>query len=88
MKAKHPDAILLFRVGDVYEVYEQDATELYLTFGLPIRQPERNGKRAHVASFHYSQLGYYLPKLIIKAGKRVAICEQLEDTGLKHNRVN
>ncbi len=71
IKAKYPNALLLFRVGDFYETFNEDA----------IRTAKRaNGKASHIdlAGFPHHSLDTYLPKLI-KAGERVAICDQLED---------
>ncbi|MDR1402662.1 MAG: DNA mismatch repair protein MutS [Tannerellaceae bacterium] len=79
IKAKHPGAILLFRVGDFYEMYGEDAVAGAGILG--ITQTKRaNGAAQHVemAGFPYHALDTYLPKLV-RAGKRVAICDQLED---------
>lgn len=79
IKAKHPDAILLFRVGDFYEMYGEDAVIGAEILG--ITQTKRaNGSAQHVemAGFPHHALDTYLPKLV-RAGKRVAICDQLED---------
>ncbi len=81
-KAKHPDAILLFRVGDFYETFEEDAVKTSRILGITLTK-RANGSAAYVdlAGFPYHALDTYLPKLI-KAGERVAICEQLEDPKL------
>jgi DNA mismatch repair protein MutS len=77
VKAKHPDAILLFRVGDFYEMYGEDAVTGAEILG--IAQTRRNGEESiEMAGFPYHALDTYLPRLI-RAGKRVAICDQLED---------
>ena len=81
LKAKHPDALLLFRVGDFYETYENDAVEASRILGITLthRHPTasfRSPKEA-MAGFPFHALDTFLPKLI-RAGKRVAICDQLE----------
>lgn len=78
MKKKHPDAILLFRAGDRYETYRQDAVKAKQILGLDIEAKEIGGKNVDVASFKHNELDTYLPRLV-RAGMRVAICEQLED---------
>ncbi|MCH5247853.1 MAG: DNA mismatch repair protein MutS [Muribaculaceae bacterium] len=82
MKAKHPDAILLFRVGDFYETFSQDAITASEILGITLTK-RANGYAATVelAGFPHHALDTYLPKLV-RAGKRVAICEQLEDPKL------
>ena len=79
MKKKHGDAILLFRVGDFYETFSKDALEVSKILNIVLTK-RANGSAASVelAGFPYHALDNYLPKLV-KAGKRVAICEQLED---------
>jgi len=79
IKSKHPDAILLFRVGDFYEMYGKDAVEGAGILGI-VQTKRSNGAAADVAmaGFPHHALDTYLPKLI-RAGKRVAICDQLED---------
>ena len=79
MKAKHPDAILLFRVGDFFETFSEDAIIASEILGITLTR-RANGSAQHVelAGFPHHALDTYLPKLI-RAGKRVAICEQLED---------
>jgi DNA mismatch repair protein MutS len=77
VKAKHPDAILFFRVGDFYEMYGEDAVIGAEILG--ITQTKRNGEHSiEMAGFPYHAIDTYLPRLI-RAGKRVAICDQLED---------
>ncbi len=82
MKAKHPDAILLFRVGDFYETFSDDAIEASEILGITLTR-RANGLAQYVelAGFPHHALDSYLPKLV-RAGKRVAICEQLEDPKL------
>ena len=82
MKKKHPDAILLFRVGDFYETFSEDAVAASEILGITLTR-RANGKAAYVelAGFPHHALDTYLPKLV-RAGKRVAICEQLEDPKL------
>ncbi|MFO7878810.1 MAG: DNA mismatch repair protein MutS [Bacteroidales bacterium] len=79
IKGKHPDAILLFRVGDFYETFESDAIEVSRILGITLTK-RSNGSASAVdlAGFPYHALDTYLPKLV-RAGQRVAICEQLED---------
>ncbi len=79
IKEKHPDAILLFRVGDFYETFEEDAVKTSEILGITLTR-RANGSASYVdlAGFPYHALDTYLPKLI-RAGQRVAICEQLED---------
>lgn len=82
MKKKHPDAVLLFRVGDFYETFSDDAIAASEILGITLTR-RANGKAAYVelAGFPHHALDTYLPKLV-RAGKRVAICEQLEDPKL------
>ncbi|MBP1646148.1 MAG: mismatch repair protein MutS [Bacteroidetes bacterium] len=82
MKAKFPDAILLFRVGDFYETFGKDAVEASKILGITLTK-RANGKEKdlELAGFPYHSIDTYLPKLI-RAGKRCAICEQLEDPKL------
>lgn len=82
MKAKHPDAILLFRVGDFYETFSEDAIAASEILGITLTK-RANGYAATVelAGFPHHALDTYLPKLV-RAGRRVAICEQLEDPKL------
>ena len=83
MKKKHPDAILMFRVGDFYEIFGRDAIEASEILGITLTR-RMNGldNRIELAGFPHHALDTYLPKLV-RAGKRVAICEQLEDSKLK-----
>ncbi len=82
MKQKHPDAILLFRVGDFYETFSDDAITTSEILGITLTR-RANGAAQYVelAGFPHHALDTYLPKLV-RAGKRVAICEQLEDPKL------
>lgn len=82
MKQKHPDAVLLFRVGDFYETFSDDAIAASEILGITLTR-RANGSAQHVelAGFPHHALDTYLPKLV-RAGKRVAICEQLEDPKL------
>ncbi|MCH5227292.1 MAG: DNA mismatch repair protein MutS [Muribaculaceae bacterium] len=82
MKRKHPDAILLFRVGDFYETFSEDAIAASEILGITLTR-RANGKAQSVelAGFPHHALDSYLPKLV-RAGRRVAICEQLEDPKL------
>ena len=83
MKKKHPDAILLFRVGDFYEIFGKDAVEASEILGITLtRRANGRDKYIELAGFPHHALDTYLPKLV-RAGKRVAICEQLEDPKLK-----
>lgn len=76
LKSKHPDALLLFRIGDFYEMYKQDAKRGSEVLGITLTK--MNGsKDFHLAGFPHQALDTYLPKLI-RAGERVAICDQLE----------
>ena len=86
MKKKHPDAILLFRVGDFYETFGNDAVEASEVLGITLTR-RANGRDNYIelAGFPHHALDTYLPKLV-RAGKRVAICEQLEDPKLKKAR--
>ena len=82
MKAKHPDAILLFRVGDFYETYLQDAVAAAEILGITLTRRSNGAAAAtEMAGFPHHALDTYLPKLV-RAGKRVAICDQLEDPKL------
>ena len=79
MKAKFPDAILLFRVGDFYETFGKDAVEASKILGITLtKRANGKDKDLELAGFPYHSIDTYLPKLI-RAGKRCAICEQLED---------
>ena len=82
MKAKHPDAILLFRVGDFYETFSDDAITASEILGITLtRRANGVAQSVELAGFPHHALDTYLPKLV-RAGKRVAICEQLEDPKL------
>lgn len=82
LKAKHPDAILLFRCGDFYETYSSDAVIASEILGITLtKRANGKGTTIEMAGFPYHALDTYLPKLI-RAGKRVAICDQLEDPKL------
>ena len=76
LKGKHPDALLLFRIGDFYEMYKQDAKRGSEVLGITLTKMNES-KDFHLAGFPYQALDTYLPKLI-RAGERVAICDQLE----------
>ena len=79
MKGKHPDAILLFRVGDFYETYAEDAIKASEILGITLTRRANGGqKTTEMAGFPHHALDTYLPKLV-RAGQRVAICDQLED---------
>ena len=83
MKKKHPDAILLFRVGDFYEIFSKDAVQASEVLGITLtRRQSGVDSRIELAGFPHHALDTYLPKLV-RAGHRVAICEQLEDPKLK-----
>lgn len=77
IKAKHPSAILLFRVGDFYETFGEDAIKTADTLGIVLTSRNNGGSDVELAGFPHHSLDLYLPKLV-KAGYRVAICEQLE----------
>ncbi|MEZ4908657.1 MAG: hypothetical protein R2771_13685 [Saprospiraceae bacterium] len=77
MKTKHPDAILLFRVGDFYETFGEDAIKTSESLGIVLTSRNNGGNDVELAGFPYHSLDLYLPKLV-KSGYRVAICEQLE----------
>ena len=81
LKQKHPDALLLFRCGDFYETYKEDAVKASNILGITLtkhsKRMDEEGKPLKMAGFPYHALDTYLPKLI-RAGERVAICDQLE----------
>jgi DNA mismatch repair protein MutS len=78
-KAKHPDAILLFRIGDFYETFDKDAVITSEILGITLtRRGNGSASEVNLAGFPHHALDTYLPKLV-RAGKRVAICDQLED---------
>ena len=83
LKAKHPDAIMLFRCGDFYETYSTDAVVAADILGITLtkRNNGKGGQTIEMAGFPHHALDTYLPKLV-RAGKRVAICDQLEDPKL------
>jgi len=83
LKAKHPDALLLFRCGDFYETYHNDAEEAAALLGITLTHRSSKGPQGGVAmaGFPYHALDTYLPRLV-RAGRRVAICDQLEDPKL------
>ena len=79
LKAKHPDAVMLFRCGDFYETYSEDAVTASEILGISLtKRANGQGKTVEMAGFPHHALDTYLPKLI-RAGRRVAICDQLED---------
>ena len=87
MKNKHPDAILMFRVGDFYEIFGKDAVQASEILGITLtRRQSGIDSRIELAGFPHHALDVYLPKLV-RAGKRVAICEQLEEPKLKKTPV-
>ena len=88
MKKKHPDAVLLFRIGDFYETFGEDAITISEVLNITLTR-RANGKDKYVelAGFPHHALDTYLPKLV-RAGKRVAICEQLEDPKRTAKRSN
>ena len=81
LKSKHPDALMLFRCGDFYETYQQDARKASQILGITLTKSSKtkgpDGNPVEMAGFPYHALDNYLPKLI-RAGQRVAICDQLE----------
>lgn len=79
LKEQHPDAVLLFRVGDFYETYEEDAETASQILGIVLTTRNTDGTK--MAGFPHHALDTYLPKLV-RAGKRIAICDQLEDPKL------
>ncbi|GLB48991.1 DNA mismatch repair protein MutS [Neptunitalea lumnitzerae] len=78
IKAKYPDAMLLFRVGDFYETFGEDAVKASQILGIVLTNRNNGSERSELAGFPHHSLNTYLPKLV-KAGQRVAICDQLED---------
>ncbi len=78
IKTKHPDALLLFRVGDFYETFGEDAVKAAKILGIILTHRNNGGDKTELAGFPHHSLNTYLPKLV-KAGQRVAICDQLED---------
>ena len=83
MKAKHPDAVLLFRCGDFYECFGEDAVTCADILQITLTRRMNGSKQSiELAGFPHHALDTYLPKLV-RAGKRVAICEQLEEPKAK-----
>ncbi len=78
IKTKYPDALLLFRVGDFYETFGEDAVKASQILGIILTHRNNGGDRTELAGFPHHSVNTYLPKLV-KAGQRVAICDQLED---------
>ena len=78
IKTKYPDALLLFRVGDFYETFGEDAVKAAGILNIVLTNRNNGGERTELAGFPHHSLNTYLPKLV-KAGQRVAICDQLED---------
>ncbi|MFT7119305.1 MAG: DNA mismatch repair protein MutS, partial [Flavobacteriales bacterium] len=78
IKTKYPDALLLFRVGDFYETFGEDAIKTARILNIVLTSRNNGGDHVELAGFPYHSLNNYLPKLV-KAGERVAICDQLED---------
>lgn len=91
LKAKYLDAVLLFRCGDFYETYWEDAEEVSKILGITLtkntKRKDKYGKPLTLAGFHHYAIDNYLPKLI-RAGKRVAICDQLELPNVKKHIEN
>lgn len=87
MKAKHPDALMLFRCGDFYETYGEDAVVAAGILGITLTKRNNSAENSiEMAGFPHHALDTYLPKLI-RAGKRVAICDQLEDSKKKREEI-
>jgi len=78
IKQKHPDALLLFRVGDFYETFGEDAVKAAQILNIVLTNRNNGSERTELAGFPHHSINTYLPKLV-KAGQRVAICDQLED---------
>ena len=81
LRKKYSDAILLFRVGDFYETFSDDAIEVSKILGIILTKRANGSSNVELAGFPFHSLNTYLPKLV-KAGKRVAICEQLEEASV------
>src|SRR6185503_18992577 len=77
IKSQHPDALVLFRVGDFYETFGEDAIKTAEALGIILTSRNNGGNNVELAGFPYHAMDMYLPKLV-QAGYRVAICEQLE----------
>ena len=88
LKAKHPEALMLFRCGDFYETYCEDAVTASRILGITLTRRNNGGQAGsmEMAGFPHHALDTYLPKLI-RAGKRVAICDQLEDPKKKREQL-
>jgi DNA mismatch repair ATPase MutS len=86
LKSENPEALLLFRTGDFYETYSEDAEEASKILGITLTKStirkDKDGEHLKIAGFQHRALDTYLPKLI-RAGKRIAICEQIEDPHIK-----
>ena len=78
IKTKYPGALLLFRVGDFYETFGEDAVRASKILGIVLTRRNNGGSHEELAGFPHHSLDNYLPKLV-RAGERVAICDQLED---------
>lgn len=93
LKAKHPEAILLFRIGDFYEAYDEDATKIGEILGITVtrklnsKEKGSDGHALRLAGFPYHALDTYLPKLI-RAGLRVAICENHDGKSIVTEQVS
>ena len=81
IKAKHPQALLLFRIGDFYETFGEDAIKASKILGIVLTKRRNGDSHIELAGFPHHSINTYLPKLI-RAGQRVAICDQLEDPKL------
>ena len=77
IKSKYPDTLLLFRVGDFYETFGKDAIKASKVLGIILTARNNGGSKIELAGFPHHSVGNYLPKLV-KAGHRVAVCDQLE----------
>jgi DNA mismatch repair ATPase MutS len=86
LKSENPEALILFRTGDFYETYSEDAEEVSKILGITLTKSsvrkDKDGEPLKLAAFPHHALDTYLPKLV-RAGKRIAICEQIEDPGVK-----
>ena len=87
LKAKHRDALLLFRVGDFYETFGEDAIKASSSLGIVLTSRNNGGSDVELAGFPHHSLDLYLPRLV-KSGYRVAICEQLENPARKRRLSN
>ena len=86
IKAKHPDALLLFRVGDFYETFGADAIKASKILGITLTSRANGSSKIELAGFPHLSIDTYLPRLV-RAGQRVAICDQLEDPKATKNIV-